>query len=543
MVQRNPAATILALVTLCCATPAGAEPYPAFASAPRVRVAVSPYTQDPATWSAERVKEAMTLADAYLDACGIDLEPGPLQPLRPGDDRDLSRLWRTKRGEELVIVLRPEGDGRRYPLAGVASLWKYNGRWIGEAPWGPVTLALAQVIGGGKLKTWPPPSGEGSAEAMGKARLAMVWAAARGWVTLAPAVAEGHCEFLRKRFIDLGKQKQRAAWVGWPKPDEARLAAGWPLALPAAPTAMLASDVPNQDAYAIALRVGDVWRMAVARANGPPQLEERPLPARGEGLALVRVGGTSLLLSTLPEGGVYAQWWHASEARRAQFRLDRTLEGCSRVLVADALYPAEPSRGADDDPGAAVVVCPERVFHLTPLPAHDERSDALVAARWATLTRWGPGRSLLLTGTEGGLRGLDLRPHAAPAEWKPPAAAEALWRARPLAPIWWAAGGDPVQLADGALHGLAGGPRPLGKDATAVFDPQAYRSVRARKTPAGTELRLDGLYGGGATRATLPPGALWAVHRGGYAPHLWAVVPAAEGPGWRLVAPARRTAK
>ncbi len=544
------AATLLAplslIALLSIPRPAAAEPYPAFAHAPRLSAPVSPYSEDPQRWTAERVSEALALADSYLDVCGIDLEPGPLLPLRPGSAARPQRLWRTDRANELVLVLRAEGDNRHYALHGIASLRKVDHRWLGEAPWAPVVLALAEVIGARRLKTWPSPTGETAATVMGEARVAMLWAAARGWITLAPAIDSGHCTFLREKFAALGKKpddarsKRRQPWSMRPMPTSVRA----PVRLPSAPTALLMADVPNSDAFALAFRVADTWRMATwtpdLRRAAP---KTAPLRADGEGVALVRVGGASLVVSTRPDGTVAAQWWHPDATRRGDFRADRTLKGCSRVLAVDALRPPARGPGGEADPGAALVVCPERVFQLAPLPAYRERDDAITRSTWATLTRWGPGRSRLLTGTADRLRAYDLNTRAPPRDVPASPAAVALWRAHPQGPVWWAPGADPIQVAKGALHGLPGGSRAVGEDAIIRVNPQSFRAVRVHTDPTGRQARVDALYApypfekaaGGPVEATLPAGSPWATHLGDYGPLLWAVVP--DGEGWAVVAP------
>jgi hypothetical protein len=515
------ALTLLLLLTGLSA----AAPYPQFVDQPRLTLPITLYSEDPNHWTTEQLNEALTLADTYLDRCGMDLEWGPVLPLRPGDAAAPQRLWRTDRAEEIVLRMRVANDRRHYKLAGLANLRRVRGRWMGDAPWGDLALAVALEIGRGTLKLWPRPTGADAGESIAKARLALIWAAAKGWITLEPAVAEDHCTFLRKRFMKLSKKPPRAGQPQRTSPYHQR---GRALRLPGPPTDLLIADVANRNAFSSAIRVGDSWHM-----RGTNTRASRPLAAHGAGRALLRVGGTSLLLSENAQG-VHAAWWYPDPKRRKAFRPDRQLKDCSRVLAADVLRP--PGDAEAGDPGTAIVVCPERIFQLTPLPKHPERSDALAPATWATLTRWGPGRTRLITGQAGGAKAWDLFMRA-PAKAAPNQHLRALSRARPQAPIWHAPGADPVQLAGTALHGLPGGPRPLGADAQVAFNPNLYRAVRLQPADATHRaVRVDALYEALPRTAKIKKDALWATHLGDYGPLLWALEP--DGKRWRLRAPA-----
>lgn len=499
---------------------------PALAAAsptPRLTLPVTPWTEDLSHWTPRRVDEAMRLADHYLDRCGIDVDASPVRALPPGDVRQHARLWRTDRPEELVVVMRAEGDARAYPLADVASLRKRGGRWIGEVAWKPLVLAVAQTVAQGKLPSWPAFEPRQGAEAMAQARLAMAWAAAKGWITFEPAVAEAHCDFLRGRLLKMTQAKalDPAERVG--KVPLSR----WQLDPGVHPTALLVADVPNRDTLAFALRVGDRWIMANGRPGGLEILGE-PLPAQGEGLALVQVGGARLLVSRRADGAIHAAWWHPDARRRGEFRTDRVLAGCEATQAVDVMRPSERKGHGDADPGVALVVCRDRVFQLAPLPLYPERVDPLAPAAWSTLTRWGPGRVHLLRGGPKALRGYDLLQAAPPAPLKPPSAARDLHRARPAAPIWNALGAPPVQLAADALYGLPSGPRRLGRGAVARFQPQLYRVARLRPEAGGWEARVDALYAYPVRKGQLPQGSLWALHQGDYGPLLWSLAPAGE---------------
>lgn len=517
---------------------------PALAAAsptPRLTLPVTPWTEDLAHWTPRRVDEAMRLADHYLDRCGIDVEASPVRALPPGDVTQDARLWRTDRPEELVVVMRAEGDARAYPLADVASLRKRGGRWIGEVAWKPLVLAVAQTVAQGKLPSWPAFEPRQGAEAMAQARLAMAWAAAKGWITFEPAVAEAHCAFLRGRLV-----KMTEAPAAPPRVDAAafRRRRYALMQSEAAPAALLVADVPRRDAFAFAVRVGDAWQMSTLKDGGFTP-HRGTLPAHGEGLALIQVGGARLLVSRRPDGAIHAAWWHPDARRRGEFRPDRVLEGCAEVQAADVMRPSERKGHGDADPGVALVVCRDRVFQLAPLRLYPERVDPLPPARWSTLTRWGPGRVHLLRGDAKALRGHDLLQAAAPAPLTPPAAARALHRARPDAPIWNALGAPPVQLAPDAVHGLPSGTRPLGEGAIARLQPQLYRVARLRPDGDGWEARVDALYADRPHRGRLPAGGQWATHQGDYGPLLWLLVRdgerwSAEALGWEEVQRAAR---
>ncbi len=499
---------------------AHAAPYPSVGDAPLLTVPVSPYTEDLTHWTPQRVREAVEVANLHLGKCAIRLVAGPLQSLPPGDVTQPQRLWRTDRPEELVVTLRSPGDARRYVMAGVATLRKQHGRWSGEAPWSDLVLALGQVVGGREMPSWPRPR---DPDAMGKAKLALAWAVVKGWITLdGPTVAEGHRGFLRKRVAKLrAKTAQRI-----PKP-RAWCTVGYRALKLKQPTQLLVADVPKRDAFAAVARDGDTWALITAH-RCRTYLEAR-YPAIGEGLALVRVGGAALLLEQASTG-VHARWLYFSPERGARaFRPPRRLVGCERVLAADALRP---ERG-DEDPGTAVVVCPNRVLQLTPLPRHEERTDRIAHTDWATLTRRGPGRTRLLAGRAGKPWAYDLRLRAAPTPERPDPRVTSLVAARPLAPVWHAPGAAPIQLTDDALHGLADGPRPVGAGARAWFSPQLYAVARVR----GQSARVDRLYEGTPAKTMKRhAGTLWAAQSGDFGPVLWTLSP--YGRGWRL-APAR----
>lgn len=495
---------------------------PALGAPPdRLVMPVTLYAEDLGLWSPERVDQAMTMADQYLDKCAIDLEWAPVRPLPPGADGDWEALWRTPRQEELVLLLRAPGDRRHYRLAGVANLWRVNGRWMGEGPWTDIALALAQEIGRGTLTRWPKPVGPSAGEAIAKARLALMFAVGMGWITLEPAVSDGHCEFLYKRFDKL-RQKKAAR-----PPQVTRLAEGQPVKVKGTPSAVLVADVPNRDAWQVLVRVADRWQMFTWLRGIGLRREPTEVPAAGDGLSLLRVGGASLLLSARPQGGVQATWAHTQPGRRKAFRPDRALEGCASLLAADSIRPGTDPK--DNHPGVAAVVCPDRVLQLTPLPGDDERADALPPMTWATLTRWGPGRSRLVAGHADGVKVYEIWPGHPPRAVPTPPAVAALAAANPQAPIWQAIGAAPVQITPDTLHG-PGGARPLGKGVTARFSPNQYKALRIQ----GQTAQVDGLYGARGGRAELPAGALWTTQVGDYGPMLWVLAPEEEG--WRLSA-------
>jgi hypothetical protein len=532
--QRRPAPvrwTALSLLVL--AAPAAAAPYARFAGETRLNLPVSIFVEAPAVWTSERVSQAFTLADRYMDRCAIDLEWSAPAPLRPGDVNRPERLFRTASGAELTVVLRGPGDARAYRLAGVANLWRAGGVWRGEAAWSPLVQGVAQLMGRGALPAWPRPTGPGAAEAESLARLALAWAVARGWATLAPAVAEGHCAFLRKRLKAMAAKRRPVRSISAYRVQGIPI----PIDLGGTPTALLVADVPRRDAIAAAIRVGDRWQMSGHALFGP-----RPahgLPAVGRGRALVQVGGARLLLSERAEG-VHAAWWHPDPIRQESFRPPRWLAGCARVLAADALRPPESERGTGADPGTAVVVCPDQVIQLTPLRDRAERVDPMPAARWATLTRWGPARARLMTGDGAQLRAAVLPLRGAPA-WRPAAAqATKLHASRPSAPIWQAPAAAPVQLGAQAIHGLRAAPLPLGAGAHAQLNPQLYRVARVQPG-AGRGLNVDGLYDGSRRAASLGPRDVWATHLGDYGPLVW-VLRNEEG-RWSLGAPAATAAE
>ena len=192
----------------------------------------------------------------------------------------------------------------------------------------------------------------------------------------------------------------------------------------------------------------------------------------------------------------------------------------------DVIRPAARRWGGDADPGTALIVCPNRVFQLTPLFDHTETSDTIPATAWATLTRWGPGRTRLITQDHV----FDVRVRDEPELVKADPRIPTLRRAR-RGPIWHAPGSEPVQLDAHFLYGV-GQPRPLGDGATAVFNAQMYRMARVHQQ----QIYTDDLYGPHHQKQTMIPKALWATHMGDHAPMVWLLEPKG-GDTWVFRAP------
>jgi len=346
--------------------------------------------------------------------------------------------------------------------------------------------------------------------------LALLWAVAMGWVTLdGPTIAAGHCGVLRERFGRLAKRWRPRVRRRWWNPVASLVARG-------SIRQVLASDVPGLNALKLAVRASDQWFFYSLPRTWPVITT----PAVGPAAAVVQVGGSVLLLSYLPAGGVEARWLHATR-RPDQLRPTRRLAGCERVLAADALRRPITD---DGDAGTAIVVCERAVHQLTPFARHGERRDELSRASWATLSRWGPRRSLLLRHGPSGLEVHDLRLRERPARGRPGAAARALATAHPKAPIWQGPGADPVQLGELALRGLPGGPRALGRGVEARFSPQLYRAARATEDV----VRVDAAYEAHGASSKRPRGAFLVTHPGEYGPFAWTL--AREGRRW-LVRP------
>ncbi len=495
--MKQPAALCL-LWLFGAARAADLPPFAPYAKAKPVPIHVSLYTDDPAHWTETRVTEAMELARRHLNQCRIELSWGAVETIGVAGEVDPEGLWRTEGDHEMVVVLRNPDDPREYRLAGVANLRREpvaGGRWYGEAPWGPLVQALAQTIDAKRLPSWPWPEGPGADGAMTKARLALAWAAAKGWVTVTGmTVAEGHCKTMRH---NLSKKLAQRVVYG------TRRFGG-------RPSELLVTDVPNHDAFTFLVRDGKGWRLFDLPYKG-----EARYPATGKGLALVRLGGATLLLAEAPGGGVEASWLYFDPKQKKRFRPDRVLKDCSGVLAARALRAT---------PGAAVVVCPERVLQLGPLPTGAERDDPLPArARWATLTPLEGGLRLLADGP----RAFAVKLGQAPAPVTVDPRERELAKARPEAPIWTRPPAPPIQLGAGALHGLPSGPLALGAGVHSVVDP--HRLVVLRVSSNG--LRADALYHRASARQALPPGSLWAAHGGSYGPAAWVLVPR-DGRWW-----------
>ncbi len=505
-------------------------PYAELAEAPPLRMIVSPATEAPELWTQERITEAADFARGHLARCNIKLEVGPLKVLMPGDESDPTRLWRTPHMEEFAVVLRDPDDRRLYAMAGVADLRRSplgKRRWLGQAPWSKLVMALAQILGAEALPSWPEPKGAGSRQAMSLAQLAMAFALARGWLNMNDmTIPQAHCERMRgrlKKLNDAPRARLRA-------PPDALRGRGLRLETGATPLELLLADVPNRDAITLAIRDRRGWLLtSVAnRRRAAPRMTLYP-GRHGRGVALARVGGASLLVTEL-EGRFRAAWLHADPKRKADFRGDRWLP-CSKVLAVDAVPPDHMQYGAGD-PGVALVVCSDRVLQLSPLKEAEERWDPIEPGKWASLTRWGPARARLLVGGARP-RVYTIGVREPPAPLPVPPQIGALLRERPNAPIWHRPPAAPVQLTGEALYGL-GAPRRFGKGVQAWLQPNLYRSLRRR----GTELRTDSLYEGPRRSATLAEGALVAMHGGDYAPF---VLSLEEGPrGWRVRSPLAR---
>ena len=501
------------------------KPFRAFARKPVLRLPITPYTSAPESWTEVRVDEAFQLAARHLARCAITLEWSPVQVLPPHDDRAPERLWRTPRPEELVLVFRGEDDDRYYRLAGVANLWRRSTRskphrrgWFGDAAWSDLVQALAQEIDHKALPHWPRPTGAGAADAIGKARLALMWAAARDWISMSDmTVSQGQCKRLRKLIVKARAEPDRPVQ---PAPLPKGVAKGMRVPLSGPPTELLAADVPNRDAVTFAARVGNTWHLIDAWTSRRKIAVQSKWPAAGRGLALLRVGGASLLLSEA-NGGVHAAWLYPDKARRSRLRPDRQLKGCDRLLAADVLRPQAPKV-----PSRAVIVCPDRVYQLSPDPKVAERDDSIGKMAWATLTRRSPSNLRLLAAMGGAVSSRAIRSGEPPAAGTITTAETALFGERPTAPIWTFEAAHPAQLAPDAVYGLPGPPRPIGGEGTEiVFNPQLYRVARARRTKDALRVRLDALYDDASKSEQLPASAQWAMHRGDYAPSVWVLTP------------------
>ncbi|MBU0551298.1 hypothetical protein KKF91_12880 [Myxococcota bacterium] len=520
--------SMFSLIIALLITPAPAEE--------RLTLTVTPYAEDLHSWSPARVDEAMSLAAWYLKKCRIDLDWAPIKPLRPGDETDLTTLQRTNRHDELLLLLRAPGDRRAYALSGVANLRRVHGGWVAETAWTNTILALAEVLGRGKLKRWPSPEGADGEASRALAHLAMLYATAQGWITMAPAITEKHCAFLQRRLSHLSKQRPRQAGGRRPLSEKGPQAIHG-LTLPRAPQALLMADVPARDAYQAAVKVAATsWRLLTWYPH-QVQLHKGVIEVPGEGLALLRVGWMPLFISKNNDA-VHITWAHVYARDLKQYRRGRRLKGCARLLAADVVQAGHDLPA--QHPGVAMVVCDNRVYQITPLLSHDERVDTLPPMRWATITRWGPGRAQLIAAHPDGVGVYTLWPGHPPQRVKTPEAVAAL-AALADAPIWQGLGVEPVQLTPNVLRTPTTS-RPLGDGARAWFSGHQQRALRLKATASGLSFRSDSLIGGASRQVTLPVGAIWAIQPGDVGPLLWALTlingrwhlyPAFE-PGWSM---------
>lgn len=541
MRRTNPPAAlslVACLASVMVAAPASAaEPpvYAAFADAPRLVMRVSPYVEDPVSWTAQRIREGAAFATGHLASCGIQVEVGPARRLPPGDVTDPTRLWRTDRQEEFVAVLRDPGDRRHYAMKGVADLRTAaiaGKRWLGQGQWTPLVRTVGYTLGGSKMPSWAPGEEGSDGAHVALAKAAIAWAVFRGWLTPSRlGIPESHCAWIRARLKKMNDAPSRP--LGSPRsgiPGQGVL-----VPVQGKPLQILAADVENRDAFRLAVRTDRGWQLWTHFRGRNAFRAERISKGADPGLGLVKVGGGDLLL-TRGAKGVRATWLPARRAR--DFRPPRVLEGCADVLAVDALRPARKHYGPGD-PGAALVVCSDRILQLAPFPAHTERADPVPRMTWATIVRRGPARSTVLAATEAGLVEYTVGHHAAPKRSDPSAAARALWKARPADPVWHRPPVDAIQLAPTALHGLGDGPRALGQATRTVFNPQLYRVARSLPEKGGVTLRIDDLYGGwkppGPTARRMRAGTLWAGHTGDHGPFVYALTPTPAG--WCLSTP------